>query len=530
MKATVAAVSLALSQASVAGLLNIAGPRHFQISGGGGATETPVWQEWDALSATYIVDPEKTTDGDGTEGDPWQMEQIRTCPAPTTSHIIIEILPGRFTIDSNNASGNKYAFIYPNNDGASASARIIIRARYRGEDVIEANRTYVGRSNPGMAPEWDNSSRGSLIGGLNNNWIVWQGIWLDTDTFPDYTDDMGGFGEYASISHWGCNNCGVFQCHATNGNGVDYLGGNQAIVYEEGCTLMTYTDNYLANIGAGTDAGAGNVGIFQSYDCNRTTFAYNTVSGPAAYGVYFKGTHDAEKDQVYGHRVHNNLIDGTSAGIIFASPKYGTSPLDPNGSWAFKNVIIDAQIPMYARSFNSNEPNGIAFCNNTIYRTAVYAASGWFGFSTAYFAFLGGSSAWAEESLGDRILIHQNNSYSGGAQYAIHANPQRTEVDNWISTKNAYHGYTVAFGKEGDGGASFTLANWQGEYDTSGNVVTDDPSLADPANGDVEIDNTSPCWLAGLDVLNIDGNGLNEPINMGAWTARYNVFGLRAAA
>ena len=82
-----------------------------------------------------------------------------------------------------------------------------------------------------------------------------------------------------------------------------------------------------------------------------------------------------------------------------------------------------------------------------------------------------------------------------------------------------------------DGSSYTSLASLQaanGSYNQ--NSLAQDPQFVDDANDDFSLDTGSPCLDAGLDYLNLLGNGTSGAINLGADVGiAGDVFGIRYA-
>lgn len=478
---------------SSAGLITQSGPRLY-VAADPGPGPSQLY-EWDDDVPYAYVDPEKTTSGTGTIGNPYNPTQamaIQRDPSGLVDRVIVW-LPGTLNITGIHPDNAKFPYLTPTTSG-NATARIIHKASNTAADAPSEERTYINRT----------SGNGSIFGAYNVDYIIWDGFWSTTSGL---SNPVGAPGEVSIASFWMTDGSKLVRCNLDAAN-VFFQDGNHAVLYFEQVNDLEIADNYLANIGASENNPVGNNPIVMTYNAAHVEFHHNTLVGPGASGYYAKGQRDVSP-QVIGHRVHHNRISGVGAGVVVGSP---TQEAFDDWMWVYQNVITESEWGVILTSFNPNEPYGIAIVNNTIADGITY--HGAFGAGNVGF----GLNSRTEDDPWTNGNIEIRNNIFYNVQKAVWQEFTPT-VDNISWSGNGYNTFTT-FRQIGEGGPSSNFAAWQAETparDPSPGGTTASPLFVNAAGGDFTLQPESTYRDAVSDFLNLRGNGTSGLINRGAY-------------
>lgn len=476
---------------------------------GGLVSEPPPFNElypWDLQATDEWTLGTKTDPGAGTRSNPLSPTQAFASGPKSSGDKVIRWIGGADYEFSHNSTPFDYRFatILPTS-GASATRRVIHQAEFPGS-TDPATRVRIRRV----------GGAGSIIGFNQTNYAVWDGFMLDTKTLLTETSD-DRFGEAAQMSAWFSNGCKFIRMYSDHQN-ANYAGSNRSNLYIQYCDDMEVGDCWLSNIGVISSVG-GNVLLAELYDNTNSTIHHCEFwNGPA--GIWSKGQYD-KPDGVHSNRMHHNKIHDCGIGISVANPIQTTLS---RAVWAYQNQIYDCQIGMEVMSFNSNEPKGIVYVNNSIYN-GVSRGPGWAGVPTGMFFRHVTASSYASGCL---IVSRNNAVHNMSNMIYTHDNGAQYDFMTWDF--NAYNTITGGggFWRQGEGGPQQTIATWRAESPARDNtVVTAAFNWQDIANENITPLAGSPLINAGQDYLQLLGGSNTAPCNIGAYMSAGDVFGPR---
>lgn len=465
---------------------------------------------WDDLTPFAYVDPAKTASGTGTIGDPYNPTQgLAIGPAASGDRVIIW-LPGDLNLTgTGNPSGAKFAQLYPVS-GASSTRRVIHKAQYPGvtDPVL---RTRIRRT----------SGSGVLFGFFNNAYAVWDGFTVDTKAGgvePGIPDDP--WGEVGQMSAWTSNNCKFIRIYSDH-QFANYAGGDRNNIFIQDCSFIEIGDGLYKNIGPSAGgASLSNVTLMMWYNSDNINVHHcDMFNAPTA--IWCKGQTSA--NTVHTHTYHHNKIYNCGVAIRVSSP---IQTLLANSVKAYQNQIFACHVGLAVTAFGSGgEPKGVAFVNNTIYNLARYGSSDVYGISTVALMYI---NTTATSYAADCNIITRNNACYNVNEMTFTLD-NSAQFDNMVWDYDAYNTYTN-FWRQGEGGPTQNLATWQAESPSrDSHVVTASPGFVDVSGNNIALAGGSPLLNAGIDILNLNGNGTAAACHIGAWLGSGDVFGRRVA-
>jgi uncharacterized protein (TIGR03382 family) len=369
---------------------------------------------------------------------------------------IVHVLEGTYVGTS---VGERYipAFL-PVNSGTE-EAPIVIQAE--GEVLLEHE---CGNQCPAEL-------RGPLIGTCcDRSYIVWRGFTLD-EANASYTNDTGLVVAFEVSG-------AVFEDLTVLGGTAIARDNHNGIRFEL-CTGCAARNNRIDGI-YGVDGlpGHHNEAGLMLYGSDGVVIEHNEISNCGA-GIFPKGSDN--RNIVIRH----NIVRDTKIGIrnTYTHPEEGEN-------FAYQNVIIDCRPDGTGIQVNEFSFHWV-FANNTIHNCNL-------GIELGY-----------DEPRDD--LVFQNNIVSGSLEgfSAGYSTAPLFPLDY-----NLYHDVTQW---SHDQVAYQDLASWQTASAQDGHSFIDDPLFVDVQAGDVRLTADSPARDAGIDLLDLDGDGdTTDSIHIGA--------------
>jgi len=478
------------------------------IAGGGGGGEE-YW--WGSLAPDFIVDPARTSNGTGSEGNPYQPSQIisfdgagGTTVNPGGQRVIFEWLPGNLDYSDPRSGNYRPAYIRQVMTGASGQP-VIHRARYKAGDpsVSSGNYTSVRRT----------GGLGSILGvGVPGSGL--SDIYFDGFNIPTWAgSDGAAASEVFMYSLWSATRCkGVrMRLDGESAGAISVPSNNYGSVWHQDSIDCEFADSLVQNIGStsGSQIWSG----AEHYSVDGLLMHHNEFNNVRGQCIFEKGatTFDNLRSRYY-----NNIIHDTFVGC-FQYIHYGTATL-ADCSWWYKNNIYDVGESAFLTN-GLAAVGGYAFVNNTVARIGAVPRPGFFG----------GAGAYISPDIDyEAILVARNNiffdlvySYYGedGLDYATSWGSAPADVD-----RNLHFGGTAI---SNSGGADRNLAYCQGTLGIDANGIEDDPDFTNEAGDDFTLQGSSPALALGRDYLNLHGGGTSAVIPAGCYTGQSDVIGRR---
>lgn len=449
--------------------------------------------DWDDKDPTHIADPTATSNGTGSELSPLQPSQAWALSA-VSAEVRCKWKPGALSI-TGAAADVKRAFLAPLNSG-TASRRIIHYATNKAANpaVLSADMTHFRRS----------SGTGVIFGFDNNDYCIFDGFNCDTASGAQIGN--GSHGEVGQVSSWDSSNC-KFVRLKLDSQFSDYDLGNHNNIFVEDCQEIEIADSDIGKIGSVNSPG-GNVCALMWYNTSGMRVHHNLLHD-APTGIWCKAQTPDALDTVKDHDYHHNIIRDCGTGIQVSSPIQTTLAMAVR---AYQNLIYDCMNGLVISSFNSNEPKGIVYANNTIWRLRRRGTADSHGTTGKGCKFLHAAS----DSFASGCLIVVRNNAFYDTQEAVYTHDNSAQYDNLSWDRNLYNTQDV-FWRQGEGGPTASFATWQAESparDTNGS--TSAPGFEDIANDDARPAAGSALLGAGTDYLQLLGGTNTAPINIGA--------------
>lgn len=324
------------------------------------------------------------------------------------------------------------------------------------------------------------SDRRPLIGSYQRNYIVWDGFTLNENSMNVHADT-------GPVVIWACNNTIVKNLHITgiNQNWNDNHNG----IRIENADNITVQNCYIT--GFYEDHGSG----VTTYTSSNVLLEHNEVTN-CQQGLFVKGANDGPFIIRYNY-IHDSVYKGIRLG-----------GLRSGGAKVYQNVLHDVDVAIHIEDFASDGPRNVQVVNNTLVSTVNFERG----------------SIWMMDHYGGVSNIEiKNNVITDSDRSGIHLsnNDILAELD---SDYNLIHNNFVDFR---DRNSNMPLSEWQDRHSKDANSITSNPSFVDAGNHNYKVNTVSPSDNAGIDVLDLDGDGsVRDPINIGAYITGNEVIGI----
>jgi Right handed beta helix region len=351
------------------------------------------------------------------------------------------------------------------------------------------------------------SSRGSVIGAYERNYIVWKGFSINENHAPSHPDT-------GSVTFWFSAGSTVENL-TLDGNGDPGHGDNHPGIRIEISKNITARNNIIRNYrtsGVNPMNGAG----IQIYNSKGLLIEQNDISN-CGTGIYFKQIGWTSSVAVAPAKISDqsdivryNLIHDVLHGLLHLRHAH-TSP-DVYVLWHQNIVLRAAEGGITIWGFNSagliDGPTNGRFVNNTIY-------------GSQHGVFLVGVRLREKANM-----LLQNNLIVNSRGHALYNEPARGneswEIDRLRMDWNWYYG-NRSFANDG---TQRTIENFQATYDKQETNSTDgaDPGFVASANADFHLSKGSPALTGGRAVHGIGGKD-GERIPVGAYITGDEIIG-----
>jgi nitrous oxidase accessory protein NosD len=387
------------------------------------------------------------------------------------------VAPGVY--DTNASNGTRYIPLYNPANSGSSGAPITIKAQTPGSVELRASQ----------------SSRGQpIIGTYSRNWVVWDGFLID-ERYVVTTADTG------PVVVWESNNVtvqnltirGYGRGWADNHNGIRIERVNNVTL--RGNRISGYNDGPAGMNGSGITmyyTQAATIENNDIYDSNTGIFVKGVISGPIV--------------------IRKNLVHNVMHGILFGG--IGTTTAS-NGAQAYNNIVYNCYACIAFIGYDNVSPANVVVANNTVLDANANRSSD------------GGAILFRGNYSGYRNIRVVNNIFAQSRAGAVAWENQISQV---TMSNNVYHGNNVTGELAYRGYA--TLQQWASASgkDTSGSMQVD-PQFVNLSGMDLKLRSGSPLIGAGIDVLDLNGNGsTTDRFNIGAYALGNEVIGPAGAS
>lgn len=376
--------------------------------------------------------------------------------------------------ETNAGNGTRYNPLYnPVNSGASG-APITIKAETAGSVSLRSTQS---------------SQRQPIIGTYNRSWVVWDGFLIDEQYIPT-TPDTGPVvvWESQNVTVQNMTIRGYSRGWADNHNGIRIEQVSNITL--RGNVISGYNDTPSGMNGSGITmyyTQAATVENNDIYNSNTGIFVKGVIAGPIV--------------------IRKNLVHGVTHGILFGG--IGTAAAS-NGARAYSNIVYDCYACIAFIGYDNVSPANVVVANNTLIDANTNKSTD------------GGAILYRGNYGGYRNIRVANNVFAASRAGAVAWDNQISQV---TMSNNAYFQNTVT-GELAYRGYS-SLQEWTAASgkDSSGSLQVD-PRFVNLGSRDVKLQSGSPLIGAGVDVLDLNGNGsTTDRVNIGAYAIGNEVIG-----
>lgn len=371
-------------------------------------------------------------------------------------------------------SGRRNDPIYNPVNSGTASAPITIKAVTPGSVSLRSSQS---------------SQTQPIIGTYTRSWIVWDGFMIDERYVPT-TPDTG------PVVVWDSQNVtvqnltirGFSRGWADNHNGIRIEAVDNVTL--RGNVISGYNDGPSGMNGSAVTMYYTKTAIIENndfYDCNTGIFVKGVIDGPIT--------------------IRKNLIHNTTHGILFGG--IGT-PTVSNGARAYNNIVYDCFACIAFIGYDSSSPANVTVANNT-----VMDANTSIGGDGGAILYRGGYTGYRNIRVANNIIM---TSRAGAVAW-------ENGISQVTMSNNAYFQNGVV--GEVAGTRYSSLAQWQSGTgkDASGSL-SGDPLFVSLGGMNLKLQPGSPLVNAGVDVLDLNGNGsTSDRVNIGAYATGNEVIG-----
>ncbi|HEX4925841.1 MAG TPA: right-handed parallel beta-helix repeat-containing protein [Bdellovibrionales bacterium] len=320
---------------------------------------------------------------------------------------------------------------------------------------------------------------GPVAGVWDSHYIVWDGFYID-ETNVRSRPDTG------PMVVWGTENV-IIQNMEIRGINAEWQDNHNAIRLEYVRNVLVRGNNIYGTRGATGTNPHQNSSAIMLYDCEDVIFEYNTIHD-AAGGIFVKGDHAGDNPLQQRITIRNNVLYNIgSAALNFLA-------LYEGGARVHNNVVRDSFFGLKMTSWDGGLPANLTVANNTFV-------------NNTYSIFLWGGQGGTVPMW--RNIVFANNIFHGAQAIYQEANL----IGDVTFRHNLYFGGTVY--------NRMSLAEWQAAYNQD--VMNPMSRFTDPLfnslmNFDYRLQPGSPALQGGVDILDLDRDGLTEdPTPLGAY-------------
>lgn len=419
---------------------------------GGGAGDDYDWMDSPVGYTDHWVDPEKTTNGDGSSGNPYQWSQMMSFNPGGGRHRFI-VMPGQLSVTGNIPDDTKMPYLDPVFSGTAANP-VLVKAQYpatRSTTTTE-QLTIIRRT----------ANIGSILGTQGRDYWRFDGFKMEGGCGSQGAD---GGNEKANIVIRGATGWWItrFWIDGEEADHSNQASTNGGAMFCQVVNDLVVRDVIIENIGDHTSADQYWQGI-ELYDTWDSDFSYFTIRNCYGMGFFMKGEYDFPFQRNHIH--HGFAEDCAEACYMAMYINAGTNTADHN---YWYNLVADQRgTPGFNKCF---------LLNGIVPHTGTHVQN---------CTFIGGResfSAVAGPTYTNHISFQNNVFYLSGSNIVFQDGSWGANTSPIVFDWNQYNGHTVSFAE-----TTSTLSNleqWQGSpYNKDTNGSSAAPSFVDFANGD----------------------------------------------
>lgn len=351
---------------------------------------------------------------------------------------------------------------------------------------------------------------GPLIGALEQNYITWDGFTINEAGAPSLPDT-------GSVTLFGCTGC-VLEHLDINGNGdANRREDNHNGIRIESSFDVIVRHNRIQNVYTAHNANNG-AGIM-TYDSAAMTLEHNEIFNCGS-GIFLKGP-ATRLDFVsirYNliHHIGERRNGGAGMGVGSAIVLHRNSATTAERPLVIAqnivhDVIGEAAVHFWRWSATDprDTPMNVKVVNNTFHNVH--------------------HGLWVDaDMLPNGGHVFRNNIVSQASMHAIAYDGQPDDRRRIEFDRNVYAG-AAAFAHTNSG--TQPLAGWRSTYKQDTGSIETDPQFVNAAAGDFHLRPTSKARTAGIDVLDLDGDGsTTDVVPAGAYVTGQETIGREAAS
>lgn len=371
-------------------------------------------------------------------------------------------------------TGRRYDPIYNPVNSGTATAPITIKAATPGTVSLRSSQS---------------SQAQPIVGAYNRSWIVWDGFVLDERFIPT-TADTG------PVVVWESQNV-VIQNLIIRGFSRGWADNHNGIRIER-VNNVTLRGNVISGYNDGPSGMNGSA--ITLYYAQAATVESNDIYDSNT-GVFVKGMNDGPIT------IRKNLIHNVGTGILFGG--IGTATAS-NGARAYSNIIYGCYSCIAFIGYDNVSPANVVIANNTLVN-----ANSSIGADGGAILYRGGYGGYRNIRVVNNVI----------ASSRVGAVAWENQISQVTMSNNAYH-LNGAIG-EIAGSRYATLQQWLlGTGKDAGGSLQTDPLFTNLAGMDLRLQSGSPLLGAGVDILDLNGNGATtDRVNIGAYAIGNEVIG-----
>ena len=408
-------------------------------------------------------------------GIPWpggmgggSRSEMNSAQAARAGDVVI-VRAGHYNVTS--GTGERYAPVYnPANSGSSGNP-IVFRAE--GSVVLSSSTNTEGEP---------------LIGTYQRSYIVWDGFTLDERNI-DTKSDTG------PVVVWHSDNVTI-QNLTVRGITSDWNDNHNAIRVERSRDVLIRNNTLYGTRNAGMNRNGSSIML---YYANSITIEHNEISDSSG-GIFVKGANGGPVTIRYNY-LHNIDSEGIAIGGL------GTSS-EQFGARIYQNIVRDSMFGITFIGYDPYSPANVDVVNNTIHNC-----------SNGGIFFKPNTSGYRDLVFMNNIIVNNTNGIQG---------EDISDLSNTSFSNNLYYGNSV---QSRIAYNNYSLSGWQGSFnkDTVGSM-TADPSFTDATENNMTLAPNSPAIGAGVDILNLLGQGVSSEITLGARVTGDEVIGVATSS
>jgi hypothetical protein len=325
-----------------------------------------------------------------------------------------------------------------------------------------------------------------IIGAVNRRFIVWDGFRLNENNIHTKADT-------GPVAVWGSDNI-TLQNLTVRGNTSIWNDNHNAIRIENSHHVRVRNSTLSGTRNPPGNRNGSGITLYGT----KNIVVENNEMYDTACGVFIKGHNDGPVTVRYNY-FHD--LDKEAVAVHFLGTQTGQG-----GARIYQNIVRNSTngFTLFGTSEYHEGPSNVDIVNNTIYNNS----------SVGIYVKLG---------AGFRDIVIANNIVSGSGLGLKTEDPSVLRAFTYRN--NLYHNNDV---HAKVGSRNYDYAAWRNSFrkDTVGSLLTN-PGFSDTSGNTLTLSANSRARRAGVDILNLQGQGTTARINMGARVTGNEVIGVR---